>query len=271
MGTRRVTSYAVPGGPSRRALYCFVPACCASAQARPRVRYKVTTTSGSAKNCGLNIQSYDPTADPGRYMEIKANWTRKWLEYPYPPGTEVKSCEMETTITKLGSRTVATAAACGGSETDDADPCDPPASCDSPPGCTYEDSPTVYTGNDAVTEGEVADKARAVATSSETGWSSWAFGFANIIGNSAYSAVDNRSLAQCSYTEFRILVQVSGFARVHTLTWLDTITNLSNSTSSTEERSLDITGPGEYEVLVVADPGTRRTMGTIQVTLPATD
>ena len=269
MGTRRVTSYAVPGGPPQRAAYCYAPACCTGAQARPRLRYRVTTTSGAAQNCGLNIQSLDPSAAPGRFMEIEGTWTRTWKTFP-APGSTVGSCAMTFTRTRSGDRTKRLSELCGGSNDETSD-CAEPGAC-AGPGCYYEDTPIIYTGNDPVTESEVQDAAESFATDVVGSWSAFSFQWGNAINAAGSHLVSYTSgLVSASFTRRTIEIEVRGFARPHTLTWLDTITTIATGSTTTEERTLEITGPGVYEIVMDPAPGTSRSMGTIQVTVPAND
>lgn len=246
------------------ARWCWEPACCSGNTTW--VRTKLITTFGGVKSCGLDIQGYDPSADPGRYSTITGNWTRTWKKWS--DNSVVKTCAMELTVSMDGPSFVKTVGeACDGS-TDDSTECESPGVCGTPPGCYYSDSVVTYEGSGEITAGELADGARTRQTINDSGWGDWEKGYASIIGG-GHQARDTRGIANVSFTETAWEIEFGGMVREHKITWIETERPLPTGTATTSERSLHITGPGVYSLSLVAAPNTSKTMGnTLMLQFP---
>lgn len=260
MPFRRISSTGIGAAPPPYfPRWCWEPACCSGNTTW--VRTKQTTKNGGVKTCGINIQSYDPTADPGRYTTLNATWTRTWKRYSND--AVVRSCDMTFTASVDGPSYVRLVGeSCEVS--DEYSECDAPEICAEGGGCYYVDTPLVYTGSGEVSAADLAVGARVRQTISGGTWGSFAKGYANTIGG-GHQARDTRGPGSASFTEIEWEIEIRGMVREHKITWIETIQPLPSGTPSTEERSLHITGPGVYSLVLAADPNTSRTMGNLML------
>ncbi|MBK8037704.1 MAG: hypothetical protein IPK22_11295 [Verrucomicrobiaceae bacterium] len=235
---RRLTSFNFGDAPRRIAFPCVTGDCCGTLF--PFVRTRITTWSGSAKNCGADIQSYDSEADPGYYSTITGAFTRRYKRLE----VTVDSCDVEITIS-APSEPIEQSEPCG-ETTIATSPCTVPDICSTPPGCTIEEDPVVYSGTGEISESDVAAKAAEVATQDAGEWGDFIQEMPNVI--SGLWATDNRSLASASYRRTRMEIEVRGLVRPFLIQWQDAETTLGGGGTIQVARSLEITSEGVFTI-----------------------
>lgn len=256
MPWRRITSYSYGATPPPRFTNWCSPACCA---VNIWNRTRLITTSGYAQNCGLNIFNFDSAQGNKFYQTITGTWTVTWRKAVPGPDPVVRTCNQQVVWT--ADKTVGGFGESCPSDSTGPDDCDAPSpDCDSPATCYTETTATTWVGTSEITEADL----RAYAASHEsvtTGpWSDWAIGLPLL---SAGSVNDSGGVASVSYTKKEFQIELRGLVPSLRLQWRDTLT--SGGVSTTEERILDLPGPGLYSVLFEPAPNQNRSQGQAMI------
>jgi hypothetical protein len=258
MAWRRLTGPIGSSPPPPVSFWCLPAQCC---NFRPWVRSRITTWSGSAKTCGLNINSYDSAQQSAYYATITGTWTRKWKK----DGSTVESCTLTTTVSAPSPINIPTSETCDEGSTESSGECPPPEVCDTPPPCTMEDDPITWAGSGGVSQSALAGIAVSSAIMSAGTWGTFTQALPNIIAGLV--GQDQRSIASANYLKAQLELEVAGEVRPFLIEWEDAVTTLGGGGTVQSARSLNITGPGIYTVEWVADPGKRITSGQGMVSI----
>jgi hypothetical protein len=228
---------------------------------RPWVRYRLTTWSGSAKTCGINIQSYDSGQESAYFATITGTWTRKWKQ----DGATVESCTLTTTISAPSPLNIPTNEFCDEGTTEGSGECPAPEVCDNPPPCTMEDDPISWVGSGGVSQSALAGIAVSSAIMSGGTWGPFSQSTPNII--SGLVGQDQRNIGGANYLKAQLDIEVAGEVRPFLIEWQDAVTTLGGGGTVQNYRSLNINAPGVYTLEWVADPGKRITSGQGMVSI----
>lgn len=260
MPWRRITSVIFGDSPPPPvSFWCDPSPCC---NFRPWVRTRLTTWSGSAKTCGINIQAYDAGEDAAYFATLTGTKTQEWKK----DGSTIKSCQITTTVSAPSPINIPTAEFCGEGSIETSGECSRPDECDSGPPCSFDDGGFTWEGSGPVSQSALAAIAVSSATESAGTWGPFSQSTPNM--TSGLTARDQRSIASASYAKARLEIEVAGEVRHFLIEWQDAVTTLGVGGGTVQNaRSLEITGPGIYTVEWVADPGKQITSGQGMVSI----